>query len=285
MATPRIGVVGSINLDLVATGPRLPRPGETVTGATFARHPGGKGANQALAARRLGADVTLIAAVGADLHAETALGLLRAGGVDLTRVRTDPDAATGIALIAVDAAGENQIIVAPGANAALTPDQLGLMPFDAVVCQLETPMESVAAAAEAASGLFCLNAAPAAEVPESLLGKVDLLIVNDIEHEALGTGAEACGGLVAVTHGAAGATLYRGGRPISAATPPRVEAVDTVGAGDTFVAALTVALIEGKSGADALEWACVAAALATTRSGAQPSLPFRNEVDRVAGAG
>ena len=182
--SPRIGVVGSVNADLVATGSSLPRPGETITGAVFAQHPGGKGANQALAARRLGADVALIARVGNDAYADAALALLRQAGVDLGRVRVDAGASTGIALIAVDAAGENRILVASGANACLGPADLGALDFDAVICQFEIPLETVDAAAERTSGFFCLIT-PITRLSSAVLSRADLVVVNDVEWEAL----------------------------------------------------------------------------------------------------
>ena len=279
LGSPSIAVVGSVNIDLVATGPRLPRPGETITGAMFAQHPGGKGGNQALAARRLGVEVALIARVGNDPYAEAALVLLRQAGVDLRRVRVDATAPTGIALIAVDAAGENQIMVASGANARMVPADLGVLDFDAVICQLEIPIDTVEAAAESTPGFFCVNVAPAAQLSSSLLARTDLLVVNELEWGALGHGLDACPGLVAVTHGSAGATLLRRGRPIATATPPTVTAIDTIGAGDAFVAALVVGLVAGMAEGRALAWACAAGALATTRRGAQPSLPDRPSVD------
>lgn len=277
-----ITVVGSVNLDLVARAATLPAPGETVTGATLARHPGGKGANQALAARRLGASVRLVARVGDDAMASEALALLRGGAVDLQACGTDPSAPTGVALIAVSADGENQIVVAPGANAALTPDHLGALD-GALICQLEVPIETVVAAAARAPGFFCINLAPALEVPESVLQRADLLVANDAEAAAYGDRLHASGGLVAVTHGAAGATLFQGGRPLATAAPPPVQAVDTTGAGDTFVAALTLALLEGQAEARALAFACTAGALSVTRPGAQPSLPHRDQVEAMLG--
>ncbi|MDH3590116.1 MAG: PfkB family carbohydrate kinase, partial [Gammaproteobacteria bacterium] len=156
-----IVVVGSVNLDLVASVPRLPVAGETVTGATLARYPGGKGANQALAARRLGADVCLCACTGTDTAADEALALLRHDGVDLSHCVADEESATGIALIAVAPDGDNQIVVAPGANRRLTTERLDIPDADALICQLEVPIETVAAAAMDFSGLFCINLAPA----------------------------------------------------------------------------------------------------------------------------
>ena len=272
-------VVGSINLDFVATAATLPAPGETVTGATLARHPGGKGANQALAARRLGAAVQMIGATGKDGMADEALGLLRRDGVDLRGVATRPELATGVALIAVSAEGENQIIVAPGANAGVLPGDLPDTLEGALILQLELPIPTVAAAAERATGFVALNLAPAAVVPQTLLDRADLLIVNETEAAFYGESLHQSPGLVAVTLGGAGARLFKDGVEIAAATPPPVAVVDTTGAGDCFVAALTVALLEGQSPADALAFACTAGALAVTRAGAQPSLPTRAEVD------
>jgi ribokinase len=285
---PRITVVGSVNLDFVARGARLPAPGETVTGATLARHPGGKGANQALAARRLGAEVRLVARVGRDALAAEALQLLHAEGVDLEDCREDPQAATGVALIAVSIQGENQIVVAPGANACLRAAHLdadAAFATDALICQLEVPVDTVQAAALRHPGFVCLNLAPALDVPPELLRRADLLIVNESEAAYYGMpllqAVADSGALLAITLGARGAELWRGGLRIAEARPPAVQVVDTTGAGDCFVAALTVALLEGRAPADALRFACVAGALATTRAGAQPSLPWRAEVDGV----
>ena len=274
-----ITVIGSVNLDFVATAARLPAPGETVTGATLARHPGGKGANQALAARRLGADVSLVARVGADGLADEALALLAAEGVDLEQCDTDAAAATGVALIAVAAGGENQIIVAPGANAAFTPDHLTAPAAGALICQLELPLETVAAAVAQASGFVCLNLAPAAPLAPAALARADLIVVNETEAAFYGPALHDLPGLVAVTWGARGAGLFQAGRQLAAAAPPPVDAVDATGAGDAFVGALVVALLEGQPHAAALAFACTAGALAATRPGAQPSLPTRAEVE------
>jgi ribokinase len=276
---PRITVVGSVNLDFVATAARLPAPGETVTGAVLARHPGGKGANQALAAARLGARVSMIARVGADALADEALALLRAEGVDLAGCRADPAAPTGVALIAVDARGENQIVVAPGANAVFAADQLDAGIDGALICQLEIPVETVARAVALTSGFVCLNLAPAAEIPEALMARADLIVVNETEAAFYGEALHALPGLIAITWGARGAGLYRAGQQIAAAAPPPVIAIDTTGAGDAFVGALTLALLEGQAPEAALKFACTAGALAATRAGAQPSLPTRAEVD------
>ncbi|MDP3749466.1 MAG: ribokinase [Phenylobacterium sp.] len=281
MTGPAITVVGSVNLDLVATGKTLPAPGETVTGAVLARHPGGKGANQALAAQRLGAVVALIARVGEDAMADEALAMLAAGGVDLSGVAWDPEAPTGVALIAVSETGENQIVVASGANAAFTPERLGPLPVGALICQLEIPLATVEKAVAEAEGFVCLNLAPAAGIPDALLQRADLIVVNETEAAFYGDQLHQARGLVAVTLGSRGAELRRGAELLASATPPRVEVVDTTGAGDTFVAALTLALLEERPLRDALAFACAAGALATTRAGAQPSLPLRSEVEAL----
>jgi ribokinase len=278
-----ITVVGSINLDIVATGPALPRPGETVGGARLARHPGGKGANQALAARRLGAEVQLVGAVGADDMADEALKLLQSGGVDLSQVAHVNGETTGVALIAVDAtSGENLIVVCPGANHVLRPDDVADLPIEHMMGVLEVPVPVLLAAAEKATGFVSLNLAPAMTIPDQLMTMADLLSVNETEAETYGDRLMTCGALVAVSLGAEGAVLYKDGKEIARAAPPKVRVVDTVGAGDTFTAALTVALIEGKSPQDALAFAVTAGALACTRPGAQPSLPQRRDVDALA---
>jgi ribokinase len=264
---PRVVVVGSVNLDLVARGARLPRPGETVTGATFERVPGGKGANQAVACARLGADVTLVAAVGRDPFADEALAGLRDAGVTLEL--TVVEEPTGVALIQVDGAGETTITVAPGANALL--GEVELPPHDAVLCQLEVPDEAVVSAWEQCAGLFCLNAAPARPVAID----PDLAVVNRFEAESLSRRD----GLVALTLGAEGAVLLEDGEEVARATPPRVDAVDGTAAGDAFTACLLVSLLEGLERERALARACAAGALAASRFGAQPSLPTAAEVD------
>ena len=274
-----ITVVGSVNLDFVATAKTLPAPGETVTGATLARHPGGKGANQALAAARLGAQVAMVARVGQDSLADEALSLLKAEGVNLSRCLIDAKASTGVALIAVDARGENQIVVAPGANAAFAPQHLTQATHSALICQLELPLETVAKAVAEATGFVCLNLAPAAAMPDETLGRADLIVVNETEAAFYGQALHALPGLIAVTWGAKGAGLYRAGQQIAAAAPPPITAIDTTGAGDAFVGALTLALLEGQTPQAALKFACKAGALAATRAGAQPSQPTRAAVD------
>lgn len=277
----RLTVVGSINLDLVATAPRLPRAGETVTGATLARHPGGKGANQALAAQRLGAEVDLIGAVGWDPMADEALLLVKAYGVGLEQILIQDDEPTGVALIAVDPEGENQIVVAAGANHSLMPEQLPARIETPLILQLELPIETVEAAAGRATDFVCVNLAPAAPVSDQLLRRADLLVVNETEAEFYGDLLHQGGGRVVVTLGARGAVMYQRGAEIARATPPKVKAVDATGAGDCFVGAICVALLEGMEPGVALRFACAAGAIAATRPGAQPSLPMRAEVEEI----
>jgi ribokinase len=260
-------VVGSINLDLVARVDVLPRAGETVSGTGFARYPGGQGANQAVAAARLGAHVKMVGAVGEDPLAAEALAGLLAAGVELDVARTGT---TGIALILVDGAGENQIVVVPGANASVK----ATSPGGAVLCQLEVPDEVVAAAA-AGAAFFALNAAPARPVDL----EPDLLIVNRLEREVVSRGR-----LVAVTYGADGAALFENGREVARARPPLVEAVDGTAAGDAFAACLVVSLLEGRPREEALIRACAAGAIAASRAGAQPSLPTADEVGAILAA-
>jgi ribokinase len=269
---PRITVVGSINLDLVARVDALPRAGETVTGAVFERIPGGKGANQAVACARLGAEVTMVGAVGRDPFAGEALAGLRDAGTGLDLAETGQP--TGVALIQVDAQGETTITVAPGANATL--GKVELPPHDAVLCQLEVPDEAVRSAWEGCAGLFCLNAAPARPVSVD----PDLTVVNRYELEAL-TRRD---GLVALTLGAEGAVLLEDEEEIARATPPPVEAVDGTAAGDAFTACLLVSILEGRPYDEALRRACAAGAVAASRFGAQPSLPTAAEIDAILAA-
>jgi ribokinase len=276
MKSVSLTVLGSINLDFVATAARLPRAGETIGGARLARYPGGKGANQALAARRLGAEVALIGAVGADAMAAEATALLRADGVDVSAICVIENEPTGVALIAVDAHGENQIIVAPGANAHV---QWRLPRFQgALLSQLETPIAALEHASAAMEGFLAINLAPALPVPQSILQRANLLIVNENEAAFYGDSLSNTDALIAITYGARGAALVRGGKQISRVAPPRIDPVDTTGAGDAFCAGLTLALLEGQAEEAALSFACACGASAATRAGAQSSLPTRSEV-------
>jgi ribokinase len=271
-SAPRIAVVGSANIDLVARCELLPRVGETVTDASLERIPGGKGANQAIAAARLGARVRFVGRIGTD---DLVLRSLERDGVDTSAVVRD-EGEGGVAFVLVEASGENMIVVAPGANARLTPAEVDVGDVDAVICQLEIPIAAVRAAA-AGARFFCLNAAPARERLDDL--EPDLLVVNRYEYEVVGP----CGRLVALTLGADGAVLIEAGREVARARPPRVHAIDATAAGDAFCAALVVSLLEGRAREEALRRACAAGALACSRIGAQPSLPTSSELDAVVG--
>ena len=278
---PRILIAGSVNLDITARVARLPAPGETVTGATLERLPGGKGGNQALAARRLGAEVTLVAAIGDDREAELALALLREAGVDLRYCTRNRNAATGLAFICVAPSGENHIVVAPGANAMLSVPPGPLPKADAFIAQLEVPGATIATLLENFDGVVTLNLAPARPVDATLIERADLVVVNETEAAWYGERLSACRGCVASTRGADGAKLMRHGALVATARPPAVDVVDTTGAGDAFTAALTLALTECRDEEDALAFACAAGALATTGFGAQPAMPTRAAVEAV----
>jgi ribokinase len=258
-------VVGSINLDLVTRVERLPRPGETLSGATLERVPGGKGANQAVAAARLGANASIVGCVGADPMAEEALVGLRAAGVHL-EVR-EVDASTGVAVILVADDGENVIVVVPGANAHVG----GFTVAGSVLCQLEIPDDAVREAREQSQWL-CVNAAPA----RPLVVTADLVVVNRYEAEVVGEQP-----LLAVTMGEEGAVLLERGNEVARARPPSVVAMDGTAAGDAFTACLAVSLLEGREPEEALRRACAAGAIAASRFGAQPSLPTVDEVDAI----
>ena len=269
---PRLTVVGSVNLDLVTRTERLPRPGETVTGATFDRYPGGKGANQAVAAARLGADVTFFASVGEDTLADEALAGLREAGVELHL--STAGAPTGIASIIVGEAGENAIVVAPGANRELQPPDLA--GDETVLCQLEIPVETVAACAETV-GSFWLNAAPAVPLPAAVVERAEVVVANRYELDVLPVAPA----LAVLTLGEDGAVLLEGGREVERARPPRVEVADGTAAGDAFTACLVVSRLEGRPWDEALQRSCAAGALAASRPGAQPSLPTAAEIDEI----
>lgn len=273
-----IVVVGSVNLDIVASVENLPVAGETVTGASLSHFPGGKGANQALAAKRLGADVFLVARVGTDANADEALALLSVGGVNLTHCSRDPSAPTGVALIAVASCGENQIVVAPGANRELRPDCFSLPNADALICQLEVPIDTIKFAMHSFAGFISINLAPALAVPDELIAGADLVVVNETEASFYGRKLDNVK-MLATTYGERGAVLTKAGTEVARSRPEAIDAVDTTGAGDTFTAALTLAIVEGMELQAALDFACTAGAVAATKRGAQPSLPHRFEVD------
>jgi ribokinase len=291
-------VFGSVNLDLVARVARLPARGETLLGTDFAMTPGGKGANQALAARRAGAEVKLYAHTGGDMMSGAALRLLDDAGVDLAGV-TAVDAATGVALIHVDVHGENTITVVPGANAALravsVPDGV-LVGRNTLVMQLEVPIAEVCSLAHRArsrGARVVLNAAPAAELPVALLNDVGVLVVNETEADTLARAlrVDTMRALVArvasddrvlvVTRGAQGVLYALGGEVVERAAPS-VQVQDTVGAGDAFTGALAAALDRGADIDRAISEALAAGALACTRAGAQAAMPLREEIRALA---
>ncbi|MFE5539531.1 ribokinase [Streptomyces sp. NPDC056492] len=295
-----IAVLGSTNMDLVAYVPRAPRLGETVTGRAFRTVPGGKGANQAVAAARSGGEVVMIGAVGTDEFGVRLRSALTAAGVETAALRT-VEGASGTAHITVDDEGANSIVVIPGANGSVTGLEAGdaarIGAVDLLLLQLELPMEAVlagAAAARAQGVRTVLTPAPARPLPRELLELVDVLVPNEHEAAAL-TGftdpPAAAEALlrevpeVVLTLGAAG-VLYaaRGREPLSVPALP-VRAVDTTAAGDTFVGALAVALGEGRPMPEALRWASAAAALSVQRPGAQDSMPSRTETDAFAASG
>ncbi|TQM25623.1 ribokinase [Nocardia bhagyanarayanae] len=283
---PAIAVLGSINMDLVTTTRRRPAPGETVLGSGFTMVPGGKGSNQAIAARRAGGAVSFLGAVGSDVFAGDLRRVLTASGVGADRLRTVPGP-SGIAAIVVDDTGENSIIVVGGANATLTEltsDDLAVIAAsDVLLCQLEIPVQTVAAAARHARAngtVVMLNPSPAQRLPSELWEFVDVAVVNSGEEVELGGALNAVEHLV-VTRGAAGAT-YRGpdGAELSVPGLP-VDVVDTTGAGDTFTGALAAAWHRGPR--TALQWACAAGALATTRLGASTAIPDRELIEALLG--
>jgi ribokinase len=294
-APPEVAVVGSLNLDLVVRVPRLPGPGETVSGEDVFRNPGGKGANQAVAAARLGRRVAMIGRVGDDDAGRQLLGSLEADAVDTSRVLTLAGVPSGTALITVDADGENQIVISPGANARLTPDDVAaagpaLAAAAVTLLQLEVPAEAVAAAARAAAGTVVLTPAPVRALPDELLGQVDVLVPNRVELAQLAGGplpetVEAAVGLagrlaaraVVVTLGADGALVVEGSQASHVPAVP-VRAVDTTAAGDAFCGGLADALAAGDTLKDAARRAVRVAAAACLRPGAQASLPTPDEL-------
>jgi ribokinase len=305
--TAHVTVVGSLNMDLVARAPRIPQPGETIIGSDFHTVPGGKGANQAVAVARLGAHVSMVGRVGRDTFAGPLLDNLAAAGVDHSFVIQDSEAATGVALIVVDDAGQNSIVVASGANMRLSPADVdgaeaAIAGADALLLQLESPLETVTRAAKVARthGVkVILNPAPARPLPGALLSLVDVLIPNEsetalltglpvgdqAEAKAAATALLALGvGTVILTLGERGALLAReeGAEhfPGFDVTP-----VDTTAAGDAFVGGFAVALAEGQTLAEAVRWGNSAGALATTKLGAQPSLPTRRAVEKLLAEG
>lgn len=305
MDRPRIVVVGSVNMDLVVMTPQLPGPGETVFGTEFVQVSGGKGANQAIAATRAGGSGALLGAIGSDSLGVTLKARIAASGVDTSRVRV-VYGASGVALVTVDATGENTIVVTPGANAAFTAlteaELLAVREADVLVAQLEIPVETVTGAAveaRAAGTMVVLNATPARQLPAELLAAVDLLVVSEAEARAVtgGSGSPTGGpgsdlpaffdALLAVvprvvlTLGPDGAWYGDRERAPAHVPPVRVAVVDSTAAGDAFTAALAVAWGEGRDPLDAVRWASAAAAACSRRVGASVALPERAEIDEL----
>ncbi|MEY3605890.1 MAG: ribokinase [Actinomycetota bacterium] len=272
--TPRIAVVGSINADLVVQMPKLPSRGETVSSAEPAWFPGGKGANQAVAAARMGGNVSMFGAIGADEPGQMCLSALKLSGVNVDAVKK-VSSPTSTALVMVEHSGENQIVVADGANQYASFDAAQISSADAVIVQFEIPESVIVEVGKAAKGIFCVNAAPVRELSEELASLIDVLIVNEHEFAQLG---EPKSGLVIVTAGAKEVVAYQNGEVVAKSQPPKVEALDTVGAGDTFVGAFVVAYASGKTIPDSLDLACAASALSTLKLGAQSGMPTASEV-------
>lgn len=293
-----IVVVGSLNADLVTRVARFPAPGETVAGRDFKVHPGGKGANQAYAAARLGGRVFMVGRVGQDAHGDLLTASLRQAGVDVAGVGRDAEAPTGLALITLDGAGENEIVLVSGANGQLRPEHVEasaarIASAGVVLLQLEVAMDTVEAAARlarAGGARVILDPAPAQALSPALLDCVDFLTPNQSELAALAGGRAAGderdaaralsvgGRCVIVKKGEAGALLVDGDREY-AWPAPRVRVVDSTGAGDAFNGALAVALAEGKTIEDAGRFAVATGSVCVTRQGAQPSMPTRAEVE------
>ncbi|MBN1362203.1 MAG: ribokinase [Sedimentisphaerales bacterium] len=301
MGDVRIVVVGSSNMDLVVKSPRIPAAGETVLGGDLIMVPGGKGANQAVAAARLGAHVQFVARLGNDVFGRNCLENFASVGLDTAHVTMTPNAPSGVALITVDDAGQNAIVVAPGANARLSPEDVRRAAADirsagAVVTQLEVPLDTVQCAAELArdAGVpFILDPAPARKLSPTLLALVDVLTPNETEARILtgidvtdeNSACEAARRLLAsgvkvaiVTMGAQGFLLATGDTTEFFAAAP-VKAVDTTAAGDAFTGSLAVGLARGQSLREAATFAGRVAALSVTRRGAQSSMPTRQEVE------
>jgi ribokinase len=296
----KVVVIGSLNMDLVTRAPRLPRGGETLIGESFATVSGGKGANQAVAAARLGAQVSMVGCVGSDAYGEELRGALLAEQIDCQAVSTVDDS-SGVALIVVDDNSQNAIVIVAGANGALTPAVIDrfdavLRAADVIICQLEVPDATVGHALKRGRELgktVILNPAPASRpLPADWYASIDYLIPNESEASALSglpvdslASAETAAtrliamgaGKVIITLGAQG-SLFANGKGFEHFPATKVKAVDTTAAGDTFVGGFAAALAAGKNEADAIRFGQVAAALSVTRAGAQPSIPTLSDV-------
>lgn len=301
MSESKILVIGSSNTDMVICTGHLPLPGETVIGGTFFMNPGGKGANQAVTVARLGGRVSFICKTGSDIFGHQANQLFNEEGIDTSYVFSDTKNPSGVALITVDTDAENCIVVAPGANAHLTPNDLkrsaeAVEAADIILLQLEIPMQTVEAAAMMAYRLgkkVVLNPAPASKLSAGLLETLYAITPNETEAEAISgiritdehTAEEAARKIasmgvcnVIITLGAKGALVFDG-EHCEVVPAYKIQAVDTTAAGDVFNGALVVALSEGRTLPEAVRFACKASAISVTRSGAQNSVPYRTEVD------
>ncbi|MHC0036655.1 ribokinase [Pseudoneobacillus sp. C159] len=292
MGNRKITVIGSINMDLVTSTNQIPKVGETVLGLSFHTIPGGKGANQAVAAARLGADVTMIGCVGDDVFGETLIEHLKKQGIHMDKVKRISETSTGTATITLSA-GDNSIIVVPGANAYVTPKLVEenediIAQSNMILLQLEIPLESVLKTVELAKKHrvpIILNPAPIQKLPKSLLEMVDFLTPNEHEQELLFASIDGTQQELAklkekcvVTKGSKGVVIFKNNEILEIPSI-RVEAVDTTGAGDTFNGALAFALCGGLELEDACRFANVVGAISVTKFGAQGGMPFRNEVD------
>jgi ribokinase len=301
MSGPKIVVVGSSNMDIYTWTGHLPEHGETVIGERYWMGMGGKGANQAVGSRRLGAESTIVGRIGQDLFGQQMLETLRSHGVNCDFIKLDPEAGSGVALVIVDERGENIIAVIPGTNMRIAPSDVEaaagkIREADVVMAQLEIPLEAIEKAFDIAlegDTLCILNPAPARPLPGSILGKVNLLTPNQNEAKVLtGIATDTVDGArtaanallekgvqtVIVTMGTKGALIVRPGEALHI-DAIRVDSIDTSGAGDAFMAGLGVALAEGRSLDEATRFANAVGALSTTRPGAMPSMPDRSEVD------
>lgn len=274
-ARPRAVVVGSMNTDLIVRCAQLPRPGETVLGGDVVRVAGGKGGNQAAALARLGVPTSMVACVGRDELGGWLTAQLAAQGVDTSMMQRSARP-SGTAFITIDATGENEIVVAPGANADLVLDDVDLGAFDVVLAQMEVASEIIDALAQRTSSLI-LNVAPSRVVAASTLARCAVVIANELEARSLGIHElRHC----VVTRGRGGAVHYRFGEVVAESSAPVMDVVDTVGAGDVFCAAYAARFVEGEEPDAALHFAVIAGALATTARGARGRLPTTEEVEQ-----
>ena len=294
----RVVVVGSVNCDHIVAQPRLPLPGETMFGRSFATIAGGKGLNQAVAAARMGSDVAVIGPVGEDARGEELIAVLAGEGVDVTRLVVQPGAVTGTAHVSVLESGENSIVVVPGANASAgwsSADEAAVWAASVVMAQLERPLGLVRAAFDSArehGALTVLTPAPVVPEARALFPLVDVLLLNALEARTL-TGVESVRraaehlsrtvDLVIVTRGSRSTLVAQRGSIVAETPARRVDVVDTTGAGDCFAGALVARLVAGDSLPQALEWATLAASVSVTRRGASSSVPNWEELATLSG--